>query len=115
MPRPIVIGLVGDYDAAVIAHQAIPRARSLAGDSLGLQVELRWLPTDGIHREKSLARLDGLWCVPASPYHSTEGALRAIGFARRGECHSSVPVVAFSMRSWSMSGQCLGGAMPSMG
>ena len=25
---------------------------------------------------------DGLWCVPASPYRSTEGALRAIRFAR---------------------------------
>ena len=28
--KPVHIGLIGDYDAAVIAHQAIPRALQLA-------------------------------------------------------------------------------------
>ena len=41
-----------------------------------------WLATDGIRGINDLVDFDGLWCVPASPYRSAEGALRAIRFAR---------------------------------
>lgn len=76
------IGLVGDYDAAVPAHQAIPRALALAEKALKSPIEFRWLPTDTIDSDARLMPFDALWCVPASPYKSMEGALRAIRFAR---------------------------------
>lgn len=65
------------------AHAAIPRALELAaGSSAG--VEPRWLPTPSLEKDLpgKLAGLDALWCVPGSPYASTEGALAAIRFAR---------------------------------
>ena len=76
------IGLIGNYDATVPAHQAIPVALQLAGDALGLVVEHEWVPTVEIAHPSRVAGFNGLWCVPASPYSSMEGALRAIRFAR---------------------------------
>lgn len=78
MPRPIRIGLIGDYNADVPAHRAIPMALERSTGS----VEGVWVPTDTIFHEAVLAPFDGIWCVPASPYRSMEGALRAIRFAR---------------------------------
>jgi len=76
------IGLIGDYDARVTAHQAIPRALDLAAAATGIAVEVEWLPTELIGDTAPLDRFDGLWCVPATPYRSEEGALAAIRFAR---------------------------------
>jgi len=76
------IGLVGDYNADVPAHQAIPRALALAESALGTPLEFRWLPTETIESDAMLAPFDALWCVPASPYRNMDGALRAIRFAR---------------------------------
>src|SRR6185312_6148765 len=76
------IGLVGDYDANVTAHQAIPRALALAQAALGAPLEFHWLPTETIEGDAALAPFDAIWCVPASPYRSMAGALRAIRFAR---------------------------------
>ena len=80
----LCIALVGDYDPDVIAHQAIPRALDLAARELGVDVRPRWVPTDTIGADVSAALGDaaGVWCVPASPYRSMEGALAAIRFAR---------------------------------
>lgn len=74
------IALIGDYNPDVIAHQAIPVALQQAADTLGLNVHVQWLETDAI--PLSLHGFDGFWCVPASPYRDTDGALRAIRFAR---------------------------------
>ena len=79
----IRIGLIGDYCAEVAAHVAIPRALALAAGDRGIEVEATWLPTENLVRElPQLSTFDGLWCVPASPYASMEGALAAIQFAR---------------------------------
>jgi CTP synthase (UTP-ammonia lyase) len=78
----IRIGLVGDYDATVPAHLAIPMALNLAADGLGVSLEAEWLPTDKIDADSNVAHFHALWCVPASPYRSMDGALRAIRFAR---------------------------------
>ena len=67
------IALIGDFNPAVIAHQAIPKALNMAG------AEGVWCHTAAI---PSLSDFDGIWCVPASPYASMEGALGAIRFAR---------------------------------
>jgi CTP synthase (UTP-ammonia lyase) len=82
MTSPVRIGLVGDYDATVPAHRAIPMALNLAAAALSLGVTAEWVPTDDITGESRVAAFDGLWCVPASPYRSMDGALRAIRFAR---------------------------------
>lgn len=82
MPPLLHVALVGDYDPVVTAHQAIPRALALAAESLGVDVEPRWLPTDAVSADDPLAGADAVWCVPASPYRSEDGALRAIRAAR---------------------------------
>jgi CTP synthase (UTP-ammonia lyase) len=76
------IALIGDYDASVPAHQAIPLALGLAGDRLGYPTRFEWIPTDEIESTPRLTPFDGVWCVPASPYRSMDGALTAIRFAR---------------------------------
>lgn len=78
------IGLVGDYNPGVRAHVAIPLALELAGAAEGRRVEAAWLSTSSLDGEagERLNSFDALWCVPASPYASMEGALGAIRFAR---------------------------------
>jgi CTP synthase (UTP-ammonia lyase) len=78
------IGLVGDYSADVPAHRAIPRALALAGAAGGVEVAPEWLATDAVdvRDRKALRAFDAIWCVPASPYASMQGALHAIRTAR---------------------------------
>ena len=76
------IALVGDYNADVIAHQAIPLALDDAAAVLEVPVEYRWVATRDVHNADSLADFDGIWLVPASPYQNTEGALIAVRYAR---------------------------------
>ncbi|MFJ2359207.1 CTP synthase [Pseudomonas fluorescens] len=78
----ISIALIGDHDPQVTAHQAIPVALGLIADQSGRDVQFAWLPTEQIHADAPLQNFDGFWCVPASPYKSEAGALRAIRFAR---------------------------------
>jgi len=77
------IGLIGDYSPQVRAHAAIPQALALAAPA-DLKVDVEWLATETLGGEidSRLAVFDALWCVPASPYVNTEGALSAIRFAR---------------------------------
>jgi CTP synthase (UTP-ammonia lyase) len=82
MSSMIRIGLIGDYNPAVIAHRAIPPALALAGEALAISVAGEWVPTQEIRDAARVAGFDGLWCVPASPYRSMQGALCAIQFAR---------------------------------
>lgn len=82
--RAARVGLVGDYDPEVKAHVAIPEALALASIAEGRAVEADWVETSSLGDDPCgrLARFDALWCVPASPYANTEGALGAIRFAR---------------------------------
>ena len=75
------VGLVGDYDAGIRAHQAIPQALALAGAAAGVEVEGRWIGSDAAD-ERALGAVQALWCVPGSPYKDMDGALRAIRWAR---------------------------------
>ena len=85
MPKTVRVALVGDYSAAVKAHQAIPRALALAWDGAGRTCEWEWLHTATLPDDPSeqLAGFHAVWCVPASPYANTRGALAAIRFARQ--------------------------------
>lgn len=80
--RALRIGLIGDHHEHVTAHRAIPVALRLAGEQIGRTVEFDWLATDAMPDARDLGRFDALWCVPASPYLSMDGALCAIRFAR---------------------------------
>jgi CTP synthase (UTP-ammonia lyase) len=78
----VTVGLIGDYSASVTAHRAIPVALQLAADALRIDLGFEWIPTEEITSIARVARFDGLWCVPASPYRSMDGALLAIRHAR---------------------------------
>ena len=78
----IKIGLIGDLDESVPAHRAIPIALDLAAKSLDAAINAEWIPTDAIESEEKLLEYHGLWCVPASPYRSMDGAICAIRYAR---------------------------------
>jgi len=79
------IALIGDHNPAAKAHQAIPQALTLACEAGGPVCEAVWVHTATLRDDPSeqLAAFDGLWCVPASPYANTRGALSAIRFARQ--------------------------------
>ncbi|MGH7551467.1 MAG: glutamine amidotransferase-related protein, partial [Longimicrobiales bacterium] len=75
--------MIGDRDDSVTAHRAIPIALELAASSTGSIAQPTWVATDAVGEPaRSLADFDGVWCVPASPYRSMDGALSAIRFAR---------------------------------
>jgi CTP synthase (UTP-ammonia lyase) len=76
--------LIGDYNSAAKAHQGIPRALVLACEAGERQCEWEWVHTSTLRQDPSeqLASFQGVWCVPASPYANTRGALAAIRFAR---------------------------------
>ena len=78
----LAIGLIGDFNPEVPAHQAIPLALQAAAESLRTAVHFEWVATDEIDAASRVARFDGLWCVPASPYRRMDGALLAIRHAR---------------------------------
>jgi CTP synthase (UTP-ammonia lyase) len=81
----IQIGLIGDYSPKVTAHIAIPQALAIAANDTGIKVNVTWLPTESLAQDlEQLSSFNGLWCVPASPYASMDGALSAIRFAREG-------------------------------
>ena len=82
MPPILNIGLIGDRDDDIVAHRAIPRALALAAEAAGIPVRFEWLPTKAITSPEPLTRLDGLWCVPGSPYQNMDGALLGIRHAR---------------------------------
>jgi CTP synthase (UTP-ammonia lyase) len=76
------VALVGDHDKSVIAHQAIPEALRLAARP-EQSIECVWVQTASIRDAAAdLAGFNGIWCIPASPYASMEGALGAIRSAR---------------------------------
>ncbi len=83
MTRELRVALVGDFNPSVVAHQAIPRALKLAGAHHEVNVEGIWIHTSSItEADRGLAGFDGIWCVPASPYANTLGAIDAIRYAR---------------------------------
>jgi CTP synthase (UTP-ammonia lyase) len=81
--KTVRVALVGDFDQAVPAHQAIPEALRLSGERLGVSVDPIWMHTSTLGPDGSqLDDCDGIWCVPASPYANADGALAAIRYAR---------------------------------
>jgi len=84
MGNVVRIALIGDFDPAVIAHQAIPQALRISASRLGVEVAPIWIHTTmiGPNPAERLSEYQAIWCVPASPYANMDGALLAIRFAR---------------------------------
>jgi CTP synthase (UTP-ammonia lyase) len=83
MKTTVRLALVGDYHPSITAHQAIPKAVELAAQRFNISIHADWLATETITDDPaSLSHFDAFWCTPGSPYRSTEGAIRAIRFAR---------------------------------
>ena len=82
MKPSLRIGLIGDRDDGVVAHRAIPLALDMACAAAGVACDITWIGTETIASADTVAGYDGLWCVPASPYRSMDGALTAIRHAR---------------------------------
>ena len=82
MNHRITIGLIGDYDPTIPAHQAIPTVLQLSADALQIAVHFEWVPTEEVTNASRVSANDGIWCVPGSPYKNMEGALLAVRFAR---------------------------------
>lgn len=80
--RTVTVALVGDRRDTVVAHRCIPHALELASPP-NLTVVPKWIHTTELAETSSpLQGCSGVWLVPASPYASTEGALRAVRYAR---------------------------------
>lgn len=82
LKQTLRIALVGDYNPAVIAHQAIPLALDNAAENVGVTADYDWLATPEVTSPEDLVGYDAIWCVPASPYKNEDGAFLAIRFAR---------------------------------
>jgi CTP synthase (UTP-ammonia lyase) len=82
MTTAIQIGIVGDRDDRITAHQGINAALPLVARALDVDLRFRWLSTDAITSVAELRDCHGLWCAPGSPYRSMDGALLAICHAR---------------------------------
>jgi CTP synthase (UTP-ammonia lyase) len=78
LTKPARFALIGDYDPAKVAHQAIPRALELAA-ALRRPITWDWISTASVPPLESYA---GVWLVPGSPYRSEAGALAAVRWAR---------------------------------
>jgi CTP synthase (UTP-ammonia lyase) len=68
--------LIGDRSDAVTAHREIPRVLGELG------ADHRWLPTSAPPPVDEIAGMDGLWCVPGSPYRDMDVALAVVRLAR---------------------------------
>ncbi|NBC99360.1 hypothetical protein GV764_10040 [Atlantibacter hermannii] len=82
LTTPLRIALVGDYNASVLAHKAIPLAIDDAAAVLNLDVDYDWLHTTEVKSGEDLVGYNAVWVVPASPYQNEDGALVAIRYAR---------------------------------
>ncbi len=85
MGSDVRLGVIGDFNPSNETHRATNDALSHSADALGAAVSVEWIPTpelDGPPVDTMLQRFHGLWCAPASPYQSMNGALKGIRFAR---------------------------------
>ncbi|WP_259782198.1 CTP synthase C-terminal region-related (seleno)protein [Aestuariispira ectoiniformans] len=86
MSQSFRLALIGDYDASIPAHQALPLALDRAGRAVGHEIGHDWIETGGlVDPSAMLAGYGGVWVTPGSPYRNMDGVLAAIRFAREVE------------------------------
>ena len=85
MLQTLRIGIIGDYDPKLRYHVATNEALDHVAAALSVSLKPRWIPTPSLTEDSALKTLEqfhALWCAPASPYKSMDGALEGIRFAR---------------------------------
>jgi CTP synthase (UTP-ammonia lyase) len=79
----VAVAIVGDFDPSFEPHSITQSTLTQAGESLGVQIKFKWLPTESLGSTvEQLSAFNGLWIAPGSPYRSMQGALSAIRYAR---------------------------------
>ncbi|MCK2213469.1 hypothetical protein MF672_006630 [Actinomadura sp. ATCC 31491] len=77
------VAVIGDRDPAFRPHAATDDALAHAAAHLGVELDVRWLPTEPLASGLAeVAAADVLWCAPGSPYRSLAGALAALRHGR---------------------------------
>jgi CTP synthase (UTP-ammonia lyase) len=72
------VSVIGDFDPTNDTHTTIQASLDHAAPGA---LKANWVPTDAMDLPL-LARSAAIWCAPASPYRSLEGALQGIRYAR---------------------------------
>ena len=82
--RAIRIGVLGDFNSEYRSHHATNASLQQAAKAFGCAIEFAWIPTPSLEEraEEALSGYDALWASPGSPYHSMNGMLAGIEFAR---------------------------------
>ena len=83
--KPARVVLVGERDPSVVAHRGIEASLALYQRDVDPALTYAWLGTNAVTAEsvdRVLCEATGIWAVPATPYASTAGGLRAIRHAR---------------------------------
>jgi CTP synthase (UTP-ammonia lyase) len=75
------LALVGDRSPHVRSHVRIPPLLAALRARDHIDLDAYWIPTDEVD-EETIARFDGVWLLPGSPYRSEEGAVTAVRTAR---------------------------------
>ncbi|MFQ5667941.1 MAG: methyltransferase domain-containing protein [Candidatus Binatia bacterium] len=80
-----LVGVIGDLSASRPTHVATNQAIGHAAAILAVRADITWIPTPELvdAPAETLARFDGIFVAPGSPYASMEGALRGIQYARQ--------------------------------
>ncbi|MET7401397.1 hypothetical protein ABZS66_48745 [Dactylosporangium sp. NPDC005572] len=81
MTRTARVALVGDRSPHVRSHTRIPGLIDVLREQHGLALDAYWVATEEAEAT-DLARFDGVWLLPGSPYRSEAGALHAVRVAR---------------------------------
>ena len=76
------VGVIGDFGPRAVTHVATNQALRHAADALGEELHVQWVATDTIAGAEDLHGFSAFTIAPGSPYHSQQGALAAIRFAR---------------------------------
>ncbi|GAA2590446.1 CTP synthase [Dactylosporangium fulvum] len=79
--RTARVALVGDRSPHVRSHTRVPRLVDVLREQHGIGLDAYWVPTAEA-ASTDLARFDGIWLLPGSPYRSEAGALHAVRVAR---------------------------------
>ena len=88
MTTPVRIAIIGDFNPEFVSHTTNAPAVEHAAASLGIPIEVDWIPTEKIDPSDPAAALrdwDGIWIAAGSPYRSRQGVLAAIRYAREEE------------------------------
>jgi CTP synthase (UTP-ammonia lyase) len=83
MPRPVSVGVIGDFDPSFEPHTATDAAVAHAAAAAGLPATVEWLGTELLAENAEIVgRFDAVICAPGSPYKNMAGALGALRHTR---------------------------------